>query len=90
MKQDLNRIYHLVIKFIEIIEEELESLSDNQPSNSLQLKKSIADNLAKLVTLIEKINKLQKYSNENEEITFQEDYQSIIDGFLQKYLKDQQ
>ena len=90
MKQDLNRIYHLVIKFIEIIEEELESLSDNQPSNSLQLKKSIADNLAKLVTLIEKINKLQKYSNENEEITFQEDDQSIIDGFLQKYLKDQQ
>lgn len=87
MKKDINRIYHIVIKFIEIMEEELELLSDHRSPSSVNFKRSIANNLAKLVSLMEKLQKLQKDSSENEGITYPEDDQSIIDEFLDKYLK---
>ena len=86
MKHNIDRLCNLVTKLIEIIENEIQNLSDEQSSSSVKAKRSITDNLAKLVSLIEKLNKLKK-DNQDESVKFQDNDQLIIQEFLNKYLK---
>ena len=88
MTQDLKfkKLYNLINRIVESLEEEVDLLDSSKLRNSFTVKKSTTDILAKLVTIVAQLEKLDKEKSDGDDsIVSSFDDKKIIELFLAKY-----
>ncbi len=68
-----------------MLEEELDELKSNRSKSAMTVKKNITATLAKLITIINQLNRLSKDHTTDAINVLPEDDSEIINTFLEKY-----
>lgn len=81
----VTKLYELLTKVMLLLEDEIDVLESSKTKNSLTLKRSVAEMLNKLATLLAQLNKLSKDEKLETTEVMNDDDKEIISRFIQEY-----